>query len=166
MDSIVLDLRYALRSMRKAPGFTAVAVLAVALGIGANTVLFSVISYSLLRPLPYPDPGRLVILNQTSSRGSNSSDAWLNYLDWKAQSAALFTHFGAERQESVNLTSSTGEPERILARMATADVLPMLGVRPVLGQLYGADDDRQGAPRTVLLSHGLWQRRFGGDPSL
>jgi putative ABC transport system permease protein len=166
MDSIVLDLRYALRSMRKAPGFTAVAVLAVALGIGANTVLFSVISYSLLRPLPYPEPERLVILNQISPRGSDSSCAWLNYLDWKAQSGGLFTHFGAERQESVNLITAAGEPERILARMATADVLPMLGVRPLLGQLYGPDDDRPGAPRTALLSYGLWQRRFGGDPSI
>src|SRR5512140_943433 len=166
MDSLALDLRYALRSMRKAPGFTAVAVLAVALGIGANTVLFSVISYSLLRPLPYPDADRLVILNQTSPQGSNSSDAWLNYLDWKAQSGGLFTHFGAERQESFNLTSATGDPERILARMATAEVLPMLGVRPVVGQLYGPGDDRQGAPRTVVLAYGLWQRRFGGDPSI
>ncbi len=166
MDSIVLDLRYALRSMRKAPGFTAVAVLAVALGIGANTVLFSVISYCLLRPLPYPEPDRLVILNQVSPKGSDSSCAWLNYLDWKAQSGGLFTHFGAERQESVNLITASGEPERILARMATAGVLPMLGVRPLLGQLYGEDDDRQGAPRTALLSYGLWQRRFGGDPSI
>jgi len=166
MDSFALDLRFALRSMRKAPGFTAVAVLAVALGIGANTVLFSVISYSLLRPLPYQEPDRLVILNQVSPRGSDSSCAWLNYLDWKAQSAGLFTRFGAERQESVNLITATGEPERILARMATADVLPMLGVRPLLGQLYGPDDDSQGAPRTALLSYGLWQRRFGGDPSI
>src|SRR3954462_11873556 len=106
LDSIVLDLRYALRSMRKAPGFTAVAVLAVALGIGANTVLFSVISYSLLRPLPYPEPDRLVILNQVSPKGSDSSCAWLNYLDWKAQSGGLFTHFGAEMTESFNLTGS------------------------------------------------------------
>ncbi|MCA1826518.1 MAG: ABC transporter permease, partial [Myxococcales bacterium] len=166
MDSFVLDLRYALRSMRKAPGFAVVAVLALALGIGANTVLFSVISYALFRPVPFPDPDRLVIVNQTSPSQANSSCSWLNYLDWKAESGKLFTYFGAERQESFNLTGDDGEPERVLGRMATADLLPLLGVRPILGRLHGTDDDRAGAPRTVVLSYGLWQRRFGGSANV
>ncbi|HZX97691.1 MAG TPA: ABC transporter permease [Myxococcales bacterium] len=166
MESFVQDLKYGLRSLRKAPGFTAVAVLALALGIGANTVLFSVISFSLLRPVPFPDPDRLVIVNQTAPSFSNSSCAWLNYLDWKAQVAPLFTHFAAERRDSFNLTGAGGEPERVLGRMATSELLPQLGIQPVLGRLYGPEEDKPGAPRTVLLSHGLWQRRFGGDPAV
>jgi putative ABC transport system permease protein len=163
MDGFVQDLKYGLRSLRKAPGFTAVAILALALGIGANTVLFSVISFSLLRPVPYPDPDRLLIINQTSPTFANASCAWLNYVDWKAQVGPLFTHFAAERRDSFNLTGEGGEPERVLGRMATSELLPQLGVKPVLGRLYGPEDDKVGAPRTVLLSHGLWQRRFGGD---
>src|SRR5437868_5274559 len=125
MDSFVLDLRYALRSLRKAPGFAAIAVVVLALGIGANTVLFSVISYALLRPVPFPDPDRLVILNQTSPSFANSSCSWPNYLDWKADVGALFTRFGAEREDSFNLIGEGGDPERVLGRMATADLLPM-----------------------------------------
>src|SRR5438128_11717424 len=121
MDSFVLDLRYALRSMRKAPGFTAVAVLALALGIGANTVLFSVISFALLRPLPFPDPDRLLILNSTSPTFKTSACSWPNYVDWKAQSGQVFTQFAAERRDSFNLTGGDAEPERVLARMATAE---------------------------------------------
>jgi len=163
LDGFAQDLKYALRSLRKAPGFTAVAALALALGIGANTVLFSVISFSLLRPIPFPDPDRLLIVNQTSPTFANSSCAWLNYLDWRASAAKVFTHFAAERRDSFNLTGEGGEPERVLGRLATAELLPMLGVRPVLGRLYGPEQDNAGAPRTVLLSYGLWQRRFGGD---
>jgi putative ABC transport system permease protein len=166
IDGFVQDLKYGLRSLRKAPGFTAVAVLALALGIGANTVLFSVISFSLLRPVPFPNPDRLVIINQTAPTFANASCSWLNYLDWKAQAGALFTHFAAERRDSFNLTGEGGEPERVLGRMATSELLPQLGVRPLLGRLYGPEEDRVGAPRTVLLSFGLWQRRFGGDPQI
>jgi putative ABC transport system permease protein len=166
MDGFVQDLKYAVRSLRKAPGFTAVAVLALALGIGANTVLFSVISFSLLRPIPFPDPDRLVIINQTAPTFENSSCAWLNYVDWRAQAGGLFTRFAAERRDSFNLTGEGGEPERILGRMATAELLPALGIRPVLGRVFGPDEDKVGAPRTVLLSHGLWQRRFASEPSV
>src|SRR5919108_5991920 len=166
VDSFVQDLKYAVRSMRKAPGFTAVAVLALALGIGANSVLFSVISFSLLRPIPFPDADRLVIINQTAPMFEKASCSWLNYVDWKAGVGGLFTHFAAERRDSFNLTGDGGEPERILARMATAELLPALGVRPVIGRVFGPDEDKLGAPRTVLLSNALWQRRFGSDPSV
>src|SRR5436190_4438587 len=165
-DGFVQDLKYALRSLRTAPGFTAVATVALALGIGANTVLFSVISFALLRPIPFPDADRLVIVNQTSPTFANSSCSWPNYVDWKAQVGRFFTHFGAERRDNLNLAGEGGEPERVLARMATSEILPGLGIKPVLGRLYGPDDDKVGAPRTVLLSHGLWQRRFGSDPNV
>ena len=165
MESFVQDVRYGLRSLRKAPGFTVIAALALALGIGANTVLFSVISFSLLRPLPFPEPERIVIFNETAPNFPASSVAWLNYLDWKAQVGDLFTRFAAVRRDSFNLTSS-GEPERLLGRMATADLLPLTGVRPIVGRLYTAEEDQPGAPRTVVLTYGLWQRRFGGDPGI
>src|SRR5260221_14188180 len=112
MDSVAQDLKYAVRSLRKAPGFTIVAALALALGIGANTVLFSVISFALLRPVPFPDPDRLVIITQTAPTFANSSCSWLNYVDWKAQVGGLFTYFAAERRDSFNLTGDGGEPER------------------------------------------------------
>ena len=165
MESFVQDVRYGLRSLRKAPGFTLIAALALALGIGANTVLFSVISFSLLRPLPFPEPERIVIFNETAPNFPASSVAWLNYLDWRAQVRDLFTHFAAGRRESFNLTGS-GEPERVLGRMANAELLPLTGVQPVLGRFYSEEEDKPGAPRTVVLAHGLWQRRFGGDPAI
>ncbi len=163
MDSFVQDLRYGVRSLRKAPAFTAVAALTLALGIGANTVLFSVISFALLRPLTYPEPDRIVVMNETAPNFPAASVAWPNFLDWKAQSAGLFSGFAASRRESFNLTGE-GEPERVLGRMATAQMLPLTGVRPLLGRFYTEEEDKPGAPRTVVLMHGLWQRRFGGDP--
>jgi putative ABC transport system permease protein len=162
MESFVQDIRYGVRSLRKAPGFTAVAALALALGIGANTVLFSVISFSLLRPLPFPEPERIVIFNETAPNFPESSVAWLNYLDWKAQVGDLFARFAAGRRDSFNLTSE-GEPQRVAGRMATAELLPLTGVQPFLGRFYSEEEDKPGAPRTVVLTHGLWQRRFGGD---
>ncbi|MCA1828024.1 MAG: ABC transporter permease [Myxococcales bacterium] len=166
MDSLVQDLRYGIRSLRKSPAFTAVAVLALALGIGANTVLFSVISFALLRPLPYPEADRLILLSEHMPSFAEASVAYLNFVDWKAQlPPGLFSGFAAVRRESFNLVGD-GEPERILGRMASADLLPELGVQPELGRLYGEDDDKPGAPRTVVLTHGLWQRRFSGDPRI
>src|SRR5881394_1420389 len=117
MDSFVQDVRYGIRSLRKAPAFTAIAALALALGIGANTVLFSVISYSLLRPLPYPEPDRLLILSERAPNFPNMSVAYLNFIDWEGQAKDLFSSFGATRRESFNLTTG-GEPERVLGRMA------------------------------------------------
>src|SRR5262249_18618288 len=165
-ESFVQDLRYGLRSLRKAPAFTAVAALALALGIGANTVLFSVISYALLRPLPFPEPERLLLISEHMPAFPDASVAYLNFIDWKAQLPAdLFSHFAAVRRESFNLVGE-GDPERVLGRMASADLLAELEVQPALGRLYGSDDDRTGAPRTVVLMYGLWQRRFNGDPGI
>ncbi|HZX95916.1 MAG TPA: ABC transporter permease [Myxococcales bacterium] len=165
MESFVQDVRYGLRSLRKAPGFTAIATLALALGIGANTVLFSVISFSLLRPLPFAEPDRILIMNETAPTFPEMSVAWLNYADWKAQVPPIFSHFAAMRRESFNLTGEA-DPERVLGRMATADLLPLTGVKPLLGRYFSEEEDRPGAPRTVVLTHALWQRRFGSDPAI
>ena len=135
MDSFVQDVRYGIRSLRKAPAFTAIAALALALGIGANTVLFSVISFSLLRPLPFPEADRLLLISEHMPSFPEASVAWLNFADWKAQLPPdLFSHFAAVRRESFNLVGD-GEPERVLGRMASADLLPEFGVQPVLGLL-------------------------------
>jgi putative ABC transport system permease protein len=107
VDTLRQDIRYGLRSLRKAPGFAAVAVLALALGIGANTVLFSVISFVLLRPVTYPDPQSIVIIDETAVNFPHMSCGWLDYLDWRAQAGDLFARFGAERRESFNLTSGS-----------------------------------------------------------
>src|SRR5256714_8723246 len=139
LDSFVQDLKYALRALRKAPAFTAVAALALALGIGANTVLFSVISFSLLRPLPYPDSDRLVVLNESAPNFPAMSVSYPDFRDWEAQSKDLFDSFGAARRESFNLTSG-GEAERAIGRMVSAGLLPVTSVRPLLGRLFSADD--------------------------
>ena len=125
-------------------------------------MLFSVISFSLLRPLPFPEPERIAIFNETAPNFPASSVAWLDYLDWRTQVGDLFTQLAAVRRESFNLTGD-GEPERVLGRMATAELLPLTGFKPILGRFYTADEDKPGAARTVVLTHGLWQRRFGGD---
>src|SRR4051812_2208516 len=162
MESFVQDIRYGIRSLRKAPVFTAIAALALALGMGANTVLFSVISYSLLRPLPFPDPDRIVLLTEHMPTFPNASVAWLNFVDWKAQLPDnLFSHLTASRRESFNLIDG-GEPERVLGRMVTSDFFSEFGAQPALGRFYGPDEDKPGAQKTVVLNYGFWQRRFGG----
>jgi MacB-like protein len=117
------------------------------------------------RPLPFPEPERIVIFNETAPNFPASSCAWLNYLDWRTQAGDLFSQFAAGRRESFNLTGD-GDPERVLGRMATAELLPLTGFKPVLGRFYTQEEDKPGAPRTVVLTHGLWQRRFGSDPRI
>ncbi|HUJ27376.1 MAG TPA: ABC transporter permease [Myxococcales bacterium] len=165
MDRFFQDVRFGLRSLRKSPGFTAVAVLALALGIGANTALFSVISFALLRPLPYPEPNRLVVIDQTSPTFPHMSCAYPDFLDWRAQTRDVFEQLGAMRRESLNLVTA-GEPERVAARMVSSDLLPLLGTRAKLGRLFDDGDDKPGAQRTVVLTHGFWQQKFGGDPAV
>src|SRR3954469_5691872 len=166
MESFVQDVRYGIRSLRKAPAFTAVAALALALGMGANTVLFSVISYSLLRPLPFPEPDRLLLMSEHMPTFPNASVAWLNFVDWKAQLPDnLFSHLAASRRDSFNLVD-TGEPERVSGRMVTSEFLPEFGAQPALGRFYTADEDKPGAQRTVVLTHEFWRRRFGADPKI
>jgi putative ABC transport system permease protein len=157
LGTVAGDIRYGLRALARSPGFTAAAVLALALGIGATAAIFSVVDAVLLRPLPYADAGRLVVLLHSA----RNPVAPANFLDWKRQSAA-FESMGAADNWVPNITGG-GEPESVQALRMTADVLPMLGIRPLLGRTFGPAEDVPGRDRVVVLSHRLWQRRFASD---
>ncbi|HKG58790.1 MAG TPA: ABC transporter permease [Pyrinomonadaceae bacterium] len=160
------DLRYAARLQRKNPGFTIVAVIALALGIGANTAIFSVVNTILLRPLAYKDPERLVMVWEDATRHGYPRDtpAAANFVDWRDQNQ-VFEGMAAIDDTSFNLTGA-GDPERLEGRRVSANLFPLLGVEPQLGRVFTAAEDQPGAQRVVLLSNALWQRRFGGDPGI
>ncbi|MFN7944436.1 MAG: ABC transporter permease [Blastocatellia bacterium] len=166
MQTLIQDLRYGLRLLAAKPGFTLVAVLSLALGIGANTAIFSLVRAVLLRPLPYYEPERLVMVWEDASFAGfpQNTPAPANYLDWKANSRT-FAGMAALADRSFNLTGD-GEPEKVQAYAVTADFFPLLGVRPALGRVFAPEEDRPGADQVVVLSYGLWQRRFGGDPQI
>src|SRR5436190_3514507 len=165
MGDITQDLRYGLRMLWKNPGFTIVAVLALALGIGANTAIFSVVNTVLLQPLPYKDPGQLVMLweNATHLGFPKDTPSPANFLDWRGQNT-VFTGMVAMAQKNFNLTG-VGEPERLDGRRISANLFDLLGVQPRLGRGFLSQEDTPGT-HVVILSHGLWQRRFGSDPRI
>jgi len=161
LPGLAQDLRYGFRTLRKNPAFAAIAMLTLALGIGANTAIFSVINSVLLQPLSYPDPGRLTAVYEASAEFSRSSVAYPNYLDWRSQSRS-FTEMGAARNDDFNFTG-TGEPEHLAGEYVSASLLQTLGVTPLLGRNFLPQEDRQGAACAILLSYPFWQRRFAGD---
>jgi putative ABC transport system permease protein len=160
------DLRYGVRTLWKNKSFTAIAVVALALGIGANSAIFSVVNTVLLRPLPYREPERLVMVWEDNSKIGYPRDtpAAANYIDWRDQST-VFEGMAATADRSFNLTGA-GEPERFDGKRVSANFFSLLGVEPQLGRAFLPEEDAPGANRVVVLSHGLWQRRFGSDPSL
>ena len=158
------DIAYAVRTLRRTPGFTATVMVVAALGIGANTAAFSLTDHVLIRPLPFYESDRLVSLWQALPSGGYAEASPPNYRDWKA-SATSFEAFATYTKVSANLIGQ-GEPERLQGVSATSDLLPMLGAQPVIGRTFTPADDRDGAPGTVLLSYGLWQAAFGGDRGL
>jgi putative ABC transport system permease protein len=166
MNGVAQDLRHALRALGRAPGFAAVAVLTLALGIGANTAIFSVVDAVLLRPLPFPEPERLVMVRETSPRtgasGIHLSPA--NFELLRAESAA-FSALGAYSMASANLAGG-GEPERLQAVQVSAGLLAALGVAPARGRLFAEDEDRAGRTQVAVLSDALWRRRFAADPGI
>ena len=166
MGRLVQDLRYASRLLLKSPGFTTVAVMALALGIGANTALFSVVNAVLIRPLPYPSPDRLVtVWNRYPKMGLlQASLSGPDYAD-RRNLNRVFERLGVYTDANLNLTGG-GNPERIQGVRASADVFRVLGVQPALGRILLPEEDRPGGEAVVILSHGLWQRRFGSDRSL
>jgi len=159
------DIRYALRQLRKSPGFTLVTVLTLALGIGANTAIFSVVNAVLLRPLPYPEPERLIYLNEVIN-GTDTSIALPDYLDWRRDSAS-FKHLALTRIESRNLSGIGGrEPERIAVAFVTANFFEVIGLPPQIGRPFSEDEDKPGAPALAVISDRLWDRAFHRDPSI
>ena len=159
MGTLLNDLRYAARMMGKNPGFTLIAVITLALGIGANTAIFTVVNAVLLRPLGFHDPSRLVIVAEKSPYPTITT-SYENYVDWRAQSQS-FESMEGTRGATIALTGA-GDPERLNSRYATAGLFPLLGVDAVVGRTFRAEEDAAGGAPVVLLSYGLWQRRFGG----
>ncbi|HEY6909094.1 MAG TPA: ABC transporter permease [Myxococcales bacterium] len=165
MEAVWQDVRLALRSLRRAPTYAFAAIAALAIAIGANTALFSLIEATLLRPYPYPNPERVLLVRESNKHFDDSSVSYPNYRDWRAQTKDVFTGLAAFRRDSLNLTGA-GDPERLFVRMVGADFFDVLGAKPQIGRTFVDDDDRPGAARTVVLSNALWQRRFASDPRI
>jgi len=167
MGNLFQDVRYGARVLSKSPGFALVSVLTLALGIGANTAIFSVVSAVLVRPLGYPEAERLVKVWEDESAAGLSSQATVapgNYFDWKAQNQTL-EGMAASEFRAFNLTGD-GEPERVISNGVEANYFSLIGVRPAAGRDFLAEEDAPGGAKSVVLSHGLWQSRYGGDPGV
>ncbi len=167
LDGVSRDVRHTARGLMKAPGFVLGVVLTLAIGIGANTAIFSVVDQLLLRPLPYPDGERLLTVHETFQDFGDvefNSVSPANWLDWQSQSRTLgaLAMWGTT---SYTLTG-IGAPARVNAQTVTAEFFPLLGVAPALGRVINADDDRPGAPQVAVLSHECWRQRFGSDPNV
>jgi putative ABC transport system permease protein len=163
---LLRDLRYSLRMLWRRPGFTAVAVVTLALGIGANTAIFSVVNSVLLAPLPYEDPDGLVMVweRQVISNASQQPVSWLNFEDWKGQNK-VFEQLAASRGATFNLTRG-GETERVTGARVTSNLYSLLRVKPILGRDFLEAEGGPGAGAVALVSYGLWQRLYGADPRL
>ena len=164
IDSFTQDLRHALRTLRNSPGFAVVAILTLALGIGANTALFSVINGVLLNPLPYPQPAQLAAVYGSTPGVYRGPITYLNFLDWQRDNRTL-SSMAMYRYQDYSLTGH-GEGERVSGFMVSADFFSTLAVQPVLGRTFRPDDDRVGAAPVVILSGGFWRRRFGASPQI
>ena len=159
------NLRFAFRQLRKSPGFTIIAVLTLALGIGANSAIFSVVNHVLLRPLPYPQPDRIVYLNEVGN-GVDTSIALPDYVDWRNDSRS-FQHLAISRLESRNLSGIPGrEPERISVAYVTANFFNVIGLPPQIGRTFTEDEDKPGAPSLAVISDRIWDRLFHRDPKI
>jgi len=166
METLAQDLRYGVRMLLQKPAFTFVVVLALAVGIGANSAIFSVVNAVLLRPLPYADPERLVMIWMDNSRINVAEDwhSFPNYTDYRDHNEVLES-IAAFNNRSFNITGS-GEPERVQGAWMTGGLLPLLGVNPALGRGFSSEEEQPGKDQVVIIGHGLWQRRFGGDPNI
>ena len=164
MNTFWQDLRYGLRALRKNPGFAAIAVLTLALGIGANTALFSIVNGVLLNPMPYERPSELVALYSHTKDFTHSSISYPNFLDWR-RSNKTFAAMAAFRPDNFNLTG-VGEAERLKTQMVSAQFFPILGVNPLHGRLFTEQEDQVGGAPVALISEGLWRRKFGAAPDV
>ena len=170
LESVAQDVRYACRALRRSRGFTLVAVAILALGVGGNTAVFSLVSAVLLRPLPFHEPDRLVVLweehSATGARGekTRAEPAPANYAEWKARSRS-FAEMAALERRIYNLTGA-GEPEKLVGLRVTANLFTLLGVRPVVGRTLSPEDEAAGAPPVAVVAEGFWRRRFAADPGV
>lgn len=163
-DILRQDLRYTARTLGRSPGFALTAILVIALGVGANTAAFSVTDFVLIRPLPFPQPDRLVMLWENVPRYTEMELSPANYRDWKRITQS-FASMGFFSPQPVSLIGQ-GEPERIDGAQVSADLLPTLGVQPLMGRLFTSAEDQPGAAGTAILSYRMWQSEFGGDPGI
>ena len=166
IEDLWQDFRFSLRSLLKRPGFTAIALLALALGIGANTAIFSLVNAVILQPLPYRDPDRLISVYGTRNRSTQGSVGPTDFLDYRSQNKT-FEQFAASGSMMLpmNLTGS-GEPERLNASIITGNYFDTFGVRPALGRGFSLENEKTGQDHVTVLSHAFWQTRFGGDPNI
>jgi predicted permease len=164
LKTVPNDIRYALRTFARNPGFTAVVLLTLALGIGATTAIFSVLDGVMLRPLPYPDIDRILSLSERTTDGRNMSVSWPNFQDWRDQNQ-VFEHLGIYRPTTVNLTGGD-RPDRLNASIASSAMFGAMGLSPIVGRVLSATEDTPAADRVAIVSERLWRNRFSGDPNL
>src|SRR5690349_21413302 len=164
METFLQDLRFGVRMLAKSPLFSAIAIFTLALGIGANTAIFSVVNGVLLNPLPFPHSDQIVSLFTQMPNFKNGSISYPNFEDW-CRMNRTFSSMAAYRSDGFNLVG-TGDPERLHGEMVSAGFFEMLGVNPVLGRTFSPDEDRIGANPTVMITEGLWKRKYGSDPNI
>ena len=164
METFVQDLRYGLRMLRKSPAFALIAVITLALGIGANTAMFSIVNGVLLRPLPYANPDRLLRLSTSTPQFKDGSISYPNFLDWQQRSRS-FERLALYRNETWMLTG-VPNPERLRGEMTSAEIFDTLGIHPIAGRVFTHDEDHRGAAPVVVLTSNFWKTRFGSDPSV
>ena len=166
LETFFQDIRYAFRTLRKNPGFTAVAVLTLALGIGANTAIFSVVYAMLLKPLPYPNPSQLFTAFQANKQQgiAETGCSWPNFEDWRAQNS-VFSELAGVVGHQLTLTSR-GEPTVVNTSVVTAEFFSLLGIKPLAGRIFFSADGKLGAPPVALISEELWRGRFAADPNI
>jgi putative ABC transport system permease protein len=167
IEQIGQDLRHGVRMLRKNPGFTAIAVLTLTLGIGATTAIFSVVDAVLLRPLPYRQPTRLVFLYEDRTRDGFPRKEFTpaNYADCKTQTQA-FADISAGVEDFFNLSNPGGDPERLMGERYTWNIFSLLGVKPLVGRVFQPEEDRPGFEHVTLISYRLWHGRSGADPNV
>lgn len=165
LERLLQDIRYGARSLRKSPQFAIAAVLTLALGIGANTAMFSIVRAVLLRPWPFPNARRLLLVSQRQEDGSSNLFSTRDFLEWKKQ-GGLLSGMGAHVSWKFNLNAPGTEPERIPGAEISSDWLPILGVEPMLGRFFSSQEDTAGAGNFVILSRAVWQNRYGANRNI
>ena len=162
ISAFVNDLRFGIRMIRKSPGFATVAILTLALSIGANTAIFSFVNGVILKPLPYPEADRLLNVWEKPPQGERNGISTLNFLDWQRQNT-VFTAMAARTGGSFTLMGGK-EPVQLSGMMVSAPYFSILGIKPALGRTFAPGEDQLGKEQVVVLSHRIWESRFGSDP--